>query len=166
MQRDRALNHLAAIRRDLARLTALERSWFDDAFMPDDRIGYRAAWDNTLDRFTAVVDAHASGRLDRDITEQIVEVAQALAVSTPMLERMQLRQAFAESLGQQVDLLRRSRCDGNWNVAAMRLKGLAASFHAEGLIGFAEEALDAAPGDPVVIRKLERFLTEFTASES
>jgi len=73
----------------------------------------------------------------------------------------ELRHAFAESLGQQVDLLRRSRCDGNWNVAAMRLKGLAASFHAEGLIGLAEEALDAAPGEPVVIRKLERFLAEF-----
>jgi hypothetical protein len=77
----------------------------------------------------------------------------------------ELRHAFAESLGQQVDLLKRSRCDGNWNVAAMRLKGLAASFHAEGLIGFAEEALDAAPGDPVVIRKLERFLTEFNTAE-
>jgi len=73
----------------------------------------------------------------------------------------ELRHAFAESLGQQVDLLKRSRCDGNWNVAAMRLKGLAASFHAEGLIGLAEEALEAAPGEPVVIRKLERFLAEF-----
>lgn len=44
----------------------------------------------------------------------------------------------------------------------MRLKGLAASFHAEGLIGLAEEALDSAPGDPVVIRKLEGFLADFT----
>lgn len=77
----------------------------------------------------------------------------------------ELRLAFAESLGQQVDLLRRSRCDGNWNMAAMRIKGLAASFHAEGLIGLAEEALDAAPGEPVVIKKLEGFLTEFSASE-
>lgn len=73
----------------------------------------------------------------------------------------ELRNAFTESLAHQVDLLRRARCDGNWNVAAMRLKGLAASFHAEGLIGLAEEALDSAPGEPVVIRKLERFLNEF-----
>jgi hypothetical protein len=78
----------------------------------------------------------------------------------------ELRTAFAESLGQQVDLLRRSRCDGNWNIAAMRIKGLAASFHAEGLIGLAEAALDAAPGEPVVIRKLERCLSEFNTSES
>lgn len=73
----------------------------------------------------------------------------------------ELRNAFTESLSHQVDLLRRARCDGNWNVAAMRLKGLAASFHAEGLIGLAEEALDSAPGEPVVIRKLESFLNEF-----
>lgn len=77
----------------------------------------------------------------------------------------ELRTAFADSLGQQVDLLKRSRCDGNWNVAAMRLKGLAASFHAEGLIGLAEEALEAAPGEPVVIRKLERFLADFATTE-
>ena len=74
----------------------------------------------------------------------------------------ELRCAFVESLEQQVDLLRRARCDGNWNVAAMRLKGLAASFHAEKLIVIAEEALEAAPGEPVVIRKFERFLDEFT----
>lgn len=74
----------------------------------------------------------------------------------------ELRKVFAESLETQIDLLRRARCDGNWNVAAMRLKGLAASFHAEGLIVLAEEALDCAPGDPVVIRKLEQFLSDFT----
>lgn len=85
----------------------------------------------------------------------------AVAGDDPVL-LADLRSAFAESLGQQVDLLRRSRCDGNWSVAAMRLKGLAASFHAEGLIGLAEEALDSAPGDPVVIRKLEGFLANFT----
>lgn len=76
----------------------------------------------------------------------------------------ELRHAFAESIEQQVDLLRRSRCDGNWQVAAMRLKGLAASFHAERLIGLAEAALAAAPGEPVVIRKLENFLKELNAS--
>jgi hypothetical protein len=76
----------------------------------------------------------------------------------------ELRTAFAESLETQIDLLKRSRCDGNWNLAAMRLKGLAASFHAEGLIVLAEEALDSAPGEPVVIRKLEAFLREFAGS--
>ena len=74
----------------------------------------------------------------------------------------ELRTAFAESVERQVDLLRRSRCDGNWLVAAQRLKGVAASFCAEDLIQIAEEAIEGAPGDPVAIRKAERFLAELS----
>lgn len=77
----------------------------------------------------------------------------------------ELRAAFAESLERQIDLLKRARCDGNWNVAAMRLKGLAASFHAGDLIDLAEEAIDAAPGEPTVVRRLERYRDEFTAAQ-
>jgi HPt (histidine-containing phosphotransfer) domain-containing protein len=76
----------------------------------------------------------------------------------------ELREAFAESVARQVDLLRRSRCDGNWQVAAMRLKGLASSFHAEPLIDLAEEALECAPGEPSVVRRMQTFLDEFSAS--
>ncbi|HMP55729.1 MAG TPA: Hpt domain-containing protein [Novosphingobium sp.] len=76
----------------------------------------------------------------------------------------ELREAFIDSLARQIDLLRRSRCDGNWQVAALRLKGLAASFHAERLIALAEEALDGAPGDPAAIRRLQAFLDEFSAA--
>ncbi|MEY2942670.1 MAG: hypothetical protein RLY97_684 [Pseudomonadota bacterium] len=75
----------------------------------------------------------------------------------------ELKQAFIESLTRQIDLLRRSRCDGNWHMSAMRLKGLAASFHADPLLLLAEEALDSAPGEPVVVRKLQLFLDEFAA---
>ncbi|HVR89598.1 MAG TPA: Hpt domain-containing protein [Novosphingobium sp.] len=76
----------------------------------------------------------------------------------------ELRLAFTESLARQVDLLRRARCDGNWQVAAMRLKGLAASFHAEQLILLAEEALDSAPGEPGIVRRLQAFLDDFAAA--
>ena len=76
---------------------------------------------------------------------------------------IELRQAFIESLDRQIDLLRRSRCDGNWQMAAMRIKGLAASFNAETLIELAEEALDGAPGDPAVIRRIQTFRDEFAA---
>src|SRR5262245_34246462 len=76
---------------------------------------------------------------------------------------VELRAAFIESLDRQIDLLRRARCDGNWHVAAMRLKGLATSFNAEPLIGLAEEAIAAAPGDPAAVRRLQAFLDEFTA---
>lgn len=73
----------------------------------------------------------------------------------------ELRNAFVESALRQTDLLRRSRCDGNWHVAAMRLKGLAGSFHAEALIALADEALVSAPGDPLIVRKIQAFLDDF-----
>ncbi|MGX7895154.1 Hpt domain-containing protein [Tsuneonella sp. HG222] len=75
----------------------------------------------------------------------------------------ELRAAFAESLAGQIDLLRRARCDGNWEMAAQRLKSLGASFHAPALVSLASEALDGAPSDPVVLRKLERFARDFAA---
>ncbi|ABD26476.1 hypothetical protein Saro_2037 [Novosphingobium aromaticivorans DSM 12444] len=85
----------------------------------------------------------------------------AAAGHDPELVR-ELRAAFIESAERQVDLLSRARCDGNWQVAAMRLKGLAASFHADGLCLLADEALDAAPGDPAVIRKLRQMLADLS----
>ena len=75
----------------------------------------------------------------------------------------ELRVAFRESLTRHIDLLRRARCDGNWQVAAMRLKGLAASFNAEPLIVLADQAIDAVPGEPGVVRRLQAFLDEFAA---
>lgn len=98
--------------------------------------------------------AYAIGDLDATI-------AAAAGEDQALLE--ELRTAFGESLDRQIDLLRRARCDGNWNVAALRLKGLGASFHAPDLVTLAEEALEGAPGEPVIIRKLERFAGEFQA---
>lgn len=72
----------------------------------------------------------------------------------------QLRESYVQSVERQVDLLERSRCDGNWNVAAMRLKGLAASFHARELLHLAEQALDTAPGDPAVVRRLKLYIRD------
>ena len=77
----------------------------------------------------------------------------------------ELRQAFADSLAGHIDLMRRARCDGNWQVAAMRVKGLAASFHAEQLDDLAEHALDGAPGDPVVLRRMQDFHREFVEAD-
>lgn len=76
---------------------------------------------------------------------------------------VELRQAFVDSLARQVDLLGRARCDGNWQITAMRIKGLAASFHADALIKLADEALDAAPGDPIAVRRIRGFLAEYAA---
>ena len=77
---------------------------------------------------------------------------------------LELRGAFLDSAARQLDLLRRSRCDGNWRMAAMRLKGLASSFHAETLLALAEEAVDAVPSEPTVLRRLQRHLDELALS--
>lgn len=76
----------------------------------------------------------------------------------------ELRAIFAESLVQQTDLLKRARCDGNWIVAAQRLRSLGASFHAPPLVSLAEEALFGAPGDPAVVGKLERFAADMSTA--
>lgn len=85
----------------------------------------------------------------------------AAAAGTDAVLRGELRAAFLESATRQLDLLRRARCDGNWNVAAMRLKGLAASFHAEDLLQAAETALHAAPGEPMAVREVEAVLAQY-----
>lgn len=72
----------------------------------------------------------------------------------------ELREAFLESARRHVDLLARSRCDANWQLAAGRLKGLAASFAMEGLVDLALEAEGGAPGDPVVQRKINQAILE------
>ncbi|ROT95265.1 Hpt domain-containing protein [Altererythrobacter sp. FM1] len=74
----------------------------------------------------------------------------------------ELRLAFIESLNGHLDLLKRARCDGNWAMAALRLKGLAASFHSSALIELAEDALTSAPGEPTIVRKIERYRDEFS----
>ena len=96
--------------------------------------------------------AYVSGALDATLAAAAGEDAALFA---------ELRESFIDSLSRQVDLLRRARCDGNWEVAAMRLKGLAASFHAEPLMALAEEALAGVPGDPRVVRNLQAFLNDF-----
>lgn len=99
--------------------------------------------------------AYEAGALDATIAAAAGEDSALFA---------ELRGAFGESLARQIDLLRRARCDGNWHVAALRIKGLAASFHAEALMLLAEEALDAAPGEPGVVRRLQEFLDDFSAN--
>jgi hypothetical protein len=75
--------------------------------------------------------------------------------------RAELLASFLESVKSHVDLLGRARCDGNWRIAAQRLRGLGASFHASELTRLADEALDSAPGDPVIVRKLSQYADVF-----
>lgn len=85
----------------------------------------------------------------------------AAAVGTDSALMAELRVLFVESIARQADLLGRSRCDANWQYAASRLKSLAASFGAVGLIDLADEALDGAPGDPVILRRIRAAVEDF-----
>jgi HPt (histidine-containing phosphotransfer) domain-containing protein len=85
----------------------------------------------------------------------------AAAVGADSLLMAELRDAFVESAARQADLLGRARCDANWQFAASRLKSIAASFGAVGLMELADEALAGAPGDPVILRKLRAAIEDF-----
>jgi len=67
---------------------------------------------------------------------------------------MDLRGVLAENARDLADLMRRARCDANWNVAALRLKSLAATFGIISLIELAEQAMAGVPGDPAVLRHI------------
>lgn len=77
---------------------------------------------------------------------------------------MELRTAFVDSARKQLDLLGRARCDANWNVSALRLKGLAATFGVVALMDLADEAVHGAPGDPVILRKLTGIIGRLVES--
>jgi HPt (histidine-containing phosphotransfer) domain-containing protein len=87
-----------------------------------------------------------------------LHAALAAAVGDDSALIADLRLAFLESAARQVDLLSRARCDANWELAAWRLKGLAASFGLTALMALADEAASAAPGDPRALRRLRAAL--------
>lgn len=80
-----------------------------------------------------------SGPLDRYLHSALGEDQAAAA---------ELKAIFLQSVDHLVDLLRRSRCDANWMMAALRLKSLAATFGVIPLIQLAEQAMAGVPGDP------------------
>jgi len=92
-----------------------------------------------------------SGPLDRYLSAAIGDDA-AMA--------MDLRSAFTGSARDLADLMRRARCDANWEVAALRLKGLAATFGIISLIQLAEDAMAGAPGDPAVLRQINQAIDD------
>ena len=70
----------------------------------------------------------------------------------------ELRLAFFESAERAAATLRAAIDDAEWHVAAMRLKGLAASFGAIRLMALAIEA-EASPLDARMVVRIERAIT-------
>ena len=75
----------------------------------------------------------------------------------------ELRGAFVESVAAQIQQLTYAQGDGDWQLAAVRLKGIAASFQAFPLIALAEEAVESTAGDPSIIARLEAVLASLIA---
>ncbi|WP_432770627.1 MAG: Hpt domain-containing protein [Sphingopyxis sp.] len=90
-----------------------------------------------------------SGPLDRYLSAVVGDDAAMVS---------DLRHAFTGSARDLADLMRRARCDANWHVAALRLKGLAATFGIIPLIQLAEAAMAGAPGDPAVLRQINQAI--------
>ncbi len=90
------------------------------------------------------------------------ETSISAAVGNDAALSQELLGALVDGARHHADLLSRARCDANWNVSAHRLKGLAASFGAIGLMDAASLALDSAPGDPVALRTVDRAITALT----
>ena len=88
----------------------------------------------------------------------------AAAVGNDSELMAELRSAFIDSASKQFDLMGRARCDANWRFAAARLKSLAASFGASGLVALADQAMAGAPGDPVVLREIARAVDDFAGA--
>jgi HPt (histidine-containing phosphotransfer) domain-containing protein len=95
-----------------------------------------------------------------------LEAALNAAVGSDFALIEDLRRAFIESAERQVDLLGRARCDANWTMAALRLKGLCASFGVNKLMNLADEAIDSAPGDPVIVRRIAVALAAISAGDT
>jgi HPt (histidine-containing phosphotransfer) domain-containing protein len=72
----------------------------------------------------------------------------------------ELHATFVDSANQLAELLQRARCDANWSMAALRLKGLAATFGVIPLIQLAEQAMAGAPGDPAVVRSIRSVIAD------
>lgn len=94
------------------------------------------------------------------------EAALATAAGEDRALQHELKKGFLESAERQLDLMRRSRCDANWRLAARRLYALAGGFHATQLMGMAEEALGGVPGDPAAVREIATHLGQIRGRTS
>ena len=68
----------------------------------------------------------------------------------------ELREAFLDSAKRALKSLATANDPEAWRSAALRLKGLAASFGAVRLMALAQEAADSQAADSGILRKLQR----------
>lgn len=81
-------------------------------------------------------------------------LAAALGEDAPLIA--ELRMAFVDSAERPVDALKVASDDQAWRTAALRLKGLAASFGAVRLMEIAGRAAESPAHAPQMIERIER----------
>src|SRR6266511_4242987 len=91
MKPDRAQHYLAWVDREIRRIESLESHWDAESFPVEERMAIRLEWDDVVDRYLAVVQAHDDGRLPRTLMRRFFDVSARLDALLPLLERLQLR---------------------------------------------------------------------------
>ncbi|WP_414899661.1 Hpt domain-containing protein [Sphingomonas flavalba] len=90
-----------------------------------------------------------------------LDAALAAAVGDDPTLVAELRSAFMDSAAAHIDAMSNARNPADWQAAAYRLKGLAASFGATRLMDVAEQAATAPAGDAEAIRTATRAISRF-----
>ena len=87
-----------------------------------------------------------------------IDATLAAAVGDQPALIAELREAFLDSARRALTLLERAQHEAEWEHAAWRLKGLAASFGAVRLMGLAGDSLARPVGDPEHLRRIRRAI--------
>lgn len=90
-----------------------------------------------------------------------LEAALAAAVGNDPALVEELRLAFLDSAERHAETLRLAESEPEWQFAALKLKGLAASFGATDLIEAADRAGASARGDAGALRAVSQALDAF-----
>ena len=90
--------------------------------------------------------------------EQALSTTLAAAIGDDQALVAELRGAFIESAERHAGAMRTAATDAEWREAALRLKGLAASFGATALMEQADRAAVARRGDAGILGDVERGL--------
>ncbi|WP_188055043.1 MULTISPECIES: Hpt domain-containing protein [unclassified Sphingosinithalassobacter] len=85
-----------------------------------------------------------------------IDATLAAAVGDEPALIAELREAFLEGAQRGIQTMKAADTAVEWQSAALRLKGLAASFGAVRLLALANEAAEGRPGDAAMLRKLGR----------
>ena len=85
-----------------------------------------------------------------------IDATLAAAVGDEPALIAELREAFLDGVKRYLDMLKAAENPDAWAAAALRLKGLAASFGAVRLMALANEAAGGQPHDAAMLRRLQR----------